>query len=290
MSDNVVENRIVEEKGFDFKHFLFKYVLSFWYLYIITLSFAFVIAYYYNWYTTPIYCSSCSLLINTKKSGQDLIAQITTYYDEGGLENEIVILSSRGILTKVIQELDFEVSYFLRGNFKTTEMYKQSPIRLNFTSLNFKSYQAPFDVQILNSKNYILKYKGNAEEDITERHSFGEQVKNQLGNFSIDKRDSFKDAVYDRSDYDKKNYILRINTIDRLVDSYGSRLEIEPVNKKSSILLLSVSDAVPQKAADFLNKVVEVYIRNGIEQKNELASNSLKFIDAQLLTLYQQLD
>ncbi|MEP7171631.1 MAG: hypothetical protein ABI855_19825, partial [Bacteroidota bacterium] len=290
ISENTIEKRIIEEKGFDFKQFFFKYVLSFWYLYIITLSLSFVIAYYYNWYTTPIYKSTSSLLINNKKNGSDLLAQMATYYDEGGLENEIVILNSRAIISKVIQELDFEVSYYLRGNFKTTEMYKESPIQLDNISLNYKSYAAPIDIHILNSKKFSIKYHSSKDEEVTERHSFGEVIKDQLGTFSITKRGNFNDSLFDKPDYDKKNFIIRINTLDHLIDAYGGRLEVEPINKKTTILQLSITDAVPQKASDFLNKLMDVYIRNGIEQKNELARNSLKFIDDQLLLLYQALD
>ena len=39
----------------------------------------------------------------------------------------------------------------------------------------------------------------------------------------------------------------------------------------------------------FLNKLTQVYIENSIEQKNLLASNSLKFIDSQILQISEEL-
>ena len=43
-----------------------------------------------------------------------------------------------------------------------------------------------------------------------------------------------------------------------------------------------MEDPVPEKAVDFINKLVEVWLRSNIEEKNELARNSLAFIDEQL--------
>ena len=45
---------------------------------------------------------------------------------------------------------------------------------------------------------------------------------------------------------------------------------------------LSFSAPNPQLAADYLNKLMEVYIRQGLEEKNQTAINTVNFIDEQL--------
>lgn len=55
------------------------------------------------------------------------------------------------------------------------------------------------------------------------------------------------------------------------------------------MLVVSVDDAVPQKACDYLNKLTEVYVAYGVEQKNEDTQNSLKFIDQQLSIITNEL-
>ena len=47
--------------------FLFnKYFLRHWYLYIYTLTLGIITAYFYNWYATPIYFTSCTVLIKDR--------------------------------------------------------------------------------------------------------------------------------------------------------------------------------------------------------------------------------
>ncbi|MBI3518190.1 MAG: hypothetical protein HY062_02375 [Bacteroidetes bacterium] len=48
----------LEERNFDFKRFFIRY-LRYWYVFVISIVLAFFIARYYNWYTSPIYKSSC---------------------------------------------------------------------------------------------------------------------------------------------------------------------------------------------------------------------------------------
>jgi tyrosine-protein kinase Etk/Wzc len=55
------------------------------------------------------------------------------------------------------------------------------------------------------------------------------------------------------------------------------------------MLLVSVDDAVPQKGCDFLNKLTDVYLAYGVEQKNEDTENSLRFIDGQLEVITNEL-
>jgi len=47
---------------------------------------------------------------------------------------------------------------------------------------------------------------------------------------------------------------------------------------------------VPEKAVDFLNQLVEEWLRSNVEQKNEIAENSLVFIDEQLALIAKDLN
>jgi tyrosine-protein kinase Etk/Wzc len=114
--------------------FLFnKFIIRHWYLYVYTLTLAMITAYFYNWYSTPIYFTSSTVLIKDDKqkySGDDLLTQLNTFNSEGGIENEIGIIRSRQLIFKALQELDFEKTYVLKGDVKTSELFTETPIRL----------------------------------------------------------------------------------------------------------------------------------------------------------------
>jgi len=73
-----------------------------------------------------------------------------------------------------------------------------------------------------------------------------------------------------------------VNDINSLTKQYLNKLTLKTNEKKSTVVTLSISGPVPQQEADFLNKLCEVYIRTGLEEKNKAAINTIKFIDSQI--------
>ena len=61
-----------------------------------------------------------------------------------------------------------------------------------------------------------------------------------------------------------------------------SKLGVEPINEEASLVTLSVSGPNALQEADYLNKLMEVYIRQGLEYKNQTAEKTIEFIDQQL--------
>ncbi len=276
------------------RQLFYKYFMTYWYLYLGALVIGLVAAYYYNWYTTPLYSSKCTLLIKTQgKSAahQDLFAELDDYYDLGGLENEVGILTSRAVISKALQELDFDVTYMLRGNIKTSEMYRQSPIRIRYRNLHFRLYGKPMYITILDSSRYSIQFADLGDkDDVQMEYAFGDTVMHRRGQFHVTRSENFNPDAFSDPANEKRNLTVIIHSWDQLTDRYLKRLNIETVSKKSTILELKVTDPVPEKAGDFLNKLTEVYMRTGVEHKNELARNTLKFIDDQLALVSQQVD
>lgn len=83
-------------------------------------------------------------------------------------------------------------------------------------------------------------------------------------------------------EYEKREFVIVIHNFDNLIDKYTKGLDIQYVSKKATVLQLSFKDPVPRNTGDFLNMLLEVYIQSGIDHKNEIATNSLNFIDDQL--------
>src|SRR6185369_2370406 len=115
-----------EEQEFNVRQFFFLYVIRYWYLYVISIVLAVLGAYYYNWYVTPVYEANCTVLVKQGKSGNsnDFLNQIDEYSADRNIQNEIEILRSRSLISKTIQKLNYEISYYLKGNVKTTELYR----------------------------------------------------------------------------------------------------------------------------------------------------------------------
>ncbi len=293
MNDKSKSENIPDEKHFDLKYLFFSKVVKYWYLYVAGLFLALGSGYYYNWYTTPVYNASCTLLIKDDKRAMypgDLLAQASSIDNIGGIDNEIELIQSRTMIAKTLRRLDFEVSYFITNNIKKAELYKRSPITFTHDSISFKAYENQLRVEILDGKSYKLSYTDKQDDiEVTNTYNFGDQVRNSIGKFIIDKSDNFRDNNFNNTDHDKRNFIIIIHNFDNLIDRYTKGLNIQFVSKKSTVLQLSLKDPVPQKAGDFLNMLLEVYIQSGIDHKNEIATNSLDFIDDQLKLITENL-
>ena len=66
-------------------------------------------------------------------------------------------------------------------------------------------------------------------------------------------------------------------------------ITIEPINKDASILKLSLRGFNEAKSAAFLNMLTREYLAQGLEKKNLIATNTIRFIDEQLMDISDSL-
>ena len=196
--NNKLENDL-EERNFDFKRFFIKY-LRYWYVFIITLVLAFFIARYYNWYTSPIYKASCQMIVkdeNANNSAENILKDLSSMKHTVNLENEIQILKSKSLISKAIKDLELNITYLMQGNIKSTELYTKSPFIVKTDTLNELAYFVPLNVTIIDQNSFQISYKINKDgADKSKIHAFGEKIVNDLGEFSIIKRPTFDNTLF----------------------------------------------------------------------------------------------
>ena len=155
------------------------------------------------------------------------------------------------------------------------EIYNKSPFIVNFDTTFHQYNNVP--VYVIFQSEDLLKViikPFNVEKII----HIGEQFKYKDFSFNI----TYKDSLSFDSSIIGNNYFFIKQTVNSIVQDYLSRLEIDVSPEKSSILWLWMVGTVPQKDADYLNKLIEIYIRNGLAEKNQKAASIIKFIDQQL--------
>lgn len=281
----------IEQRNFNVKRFLFGYI-KYWYLFLISLIVALLIARYYNWYATPIYRSSCRIILEDQNAGgEDILKELNDYKRNRNIENEIQILKSVSLISKAVKQLDLEETYILQGKIKSTELYTKCPFSIKSDTLYELAYFSELDIKVLNHEKFELSFHPINKEDqvITKEYSFNKLIANDLGVYSVNFRKEFDANLFDNPKYDKRNYKVFFNPVENIASYYAANLAIEVAASGSSILQLSATDVVPEQCADFLNKLSEVYVQNSIEQKNLLASNSIKFIDVQIKQISEEL-
>lgn len=277
------------ENDFDLKSFFYRY-LRYWYWFPVCLVLAFVIARYFNWYKNPIYAITAKLMVKDENIAKDqFLRQLDVETPTKNIENEVEILRSHSLLAKTLNELEFDVSYFLVGNVKVSEVYKDCPFRVDITGLEYASYGRLFEVEIINDTDFRFSY-AQGDEEVGFDGKFGEPFDFGLGRISLLKRENFPLSALENPEFDKRLYRIRFNTITANQNKYLSKLSVGLARSQSTILQLYLEDEVPQKGLDFLNALVSVYLQNDVDLKNKAASKTAEFLDIQLEGITEDLE
>jgi tyrosine-protein kinase Etk/Wzc len=261
------------------------FFISNWYWFIFTLFCAITIAYGINNYSERVYTVSSSLLIKDDKnnsslpSAESLIPGGDLFRNQQNLQNEIGILRSYSLNLRVMEELkDFHVTYIGVGrrNIAEKRMYYDCPIILSYNSLQNQRTGTPITIRIVSNDEYQLEINGDI---IGKTRKFGDRF-NELGfDFTAGLRDPQR-YVY-KSDVINK-FKVWFESPENLANSYRGQLNIQPIEKDATLITLSITGNEPNQISEYLNKLMKVYIAQGIEEKNRTADSTLKFIDKQL--------
>ena len=269
-------------KGLEIKKYLFK-ALSYWYLFVLSVIISVFAAKWINKHTVPTYGLHATVMLKNESNEEEAAGGLTLFSKRKNIDTQIGILQSYSMSKEAVEELDFEISYFRDERFKKEyEIYNKSPFVVNLDT-TFRQYNG---VPV-----YVIFQSRNEVKIIIEPFEFekvvkiGEQFNYKEFSFNITYRDSLS---YDPSIIGNKYFFVK-NTVNGIVQGYLSRLKIEVSPEGSSILWLWMVGSVPQKDADYLNKLIEVYIRKGLEEKNQKAKSIIKFIDKQLASVSDSL-
>lgn len=275
-----------EEEALDIKKYLFM-MLSNWYWFALSVFTCLFISYLVNRYTESIYSVSSSLIIrddNDMKGftgAENLIQGLRLVKNTKSVQNEIGILKSYTLARRSIEELgnDFSITYVGLGRreIKEAKLYKNSPFKVLVDTTIGIPYNLPVYITILSENEYLLDIGG--DNNISEKHLFGEWVKKKNFGFKV----ALNNTEKYRSEIIERKFYFILNSPNSLANRYKSKINITLNDKRGSILSLTSTGFVAAQEADYLNKLMEVYIRSGLEDKNRIAENTVNFIDTQLI-------
>jgi capsular exopolysaccharide synthesis family protein len=83
---------------------------------------------------------------------------------------------------------------------------------------------------------------------------------------------------------------FRFRSRESLVNEFMGALHLAFVAEGSTVLALSLVSETPDRDCDFIDKLSEIYLLKNLEQKNEVADNTIYFINEQLGNLQSSLE
>ena len=284
--------QIYQEENIDIKKFLFR-ILSNWYWFALSLFFTITSAYLISRYSEPIYSVNATVIVRDEDKGGGLIGaeriieSADMFNNRKNIQNEIGILKSYSLAQKVMRELDdFKTTYVNVGRrgIAESKLYNQSPIIVIPDTSATQRFGYPVYINILSKTEYELEI--DEEYNIKKRMKFGEPFVTEDFNFTVKLRDK---KNFSTENLSSGKYYFIFNSLNSLTSRYRSKLGVVVTDKESSILTLSTQGYVAQQEVDYLNKLMEVFIRSDLDEKNQTAINTIKFIDNLLMEITDSL-
>ena len=276
--------KLTEEDLIPFKKFIFL-ILKNWQWFVLSISLSLLVSLLINRYSTNIFSNSVKLNVNNSSSVigplESVLGENTSQLNTVNFSDKIFMITSYPLVYKTVNDLGFNIEYYIQGNIKTAESYKYRPI--TFTPIDFnQKYGQDFSLVLLNQNQYTIESSKMAKKT----YQFNEVVNSSYGSFSVSLNDYFDLDKID--DYPK--LIVKVKNPHFITKLYKNKIKVNRLSKMSSIINISVEGEDLVKETEFLNKLCENYIQNNLKTKNEVSLNTINFIDRQLLEIKDSLN
>lgn len=254
----------------------FSIIISRWYWIAFSLIISLLFAYTYLWYTQKQYSTQAFLKFEEKQSDLSSFVQLNSM--SRNYTNKILSESwnfkSKKVITDAVNYLDYKVSYYISGRVRTTDLYPSKPFKLQILKQDSVKFYDNLINLLADDKQFELEYNsGNLI--IKKKFAYNTPVFLPGISFYIEKGNLVKGTQYS----------FRFNHKEKFYGRLSSGLLIMEAAKFSSVAQLSKTDDNPYFAADALNAIITVYLKQDLAQKTQSAKQIIDFIDAQLNNL-----
>lgn len=256
---------------------LWSRVRRYWYLFAISLSVAFVIAYWYLKVTVPLYQVEAQVLIKDEKSyGEDILfAELGLGKKIKNVENEVLVLLSSPLMADVVFKNSLQWRYFTDAGPVLREIYVDPPIRVLDWSPATSRGRVTGEVIPDGKGGY--RFIVGAKEYTGE---FGGQLILPEGKLIL---------WSDRTLAAGEGMIVMALSVEEMVGYFKEKLDVSIAGEESSILVLKLKDVSPNRAHDVLMGLIDAYNEQSIDDKNKGYEGAIRLIDERLAVVTSEL-
>ncbi len=252
--------------------------LPYWPLFALLLLISGLAAYAYLYVTTPVYEISASILIKDEKKGADdarILEALNVFGPSKIVENEIEVVRSKDLLRKLVDSLYLYAPVFEDDPIVTTSAYTTSPVAIMVANSN--------DIKPANK----IYFRYNEQEDViaigAHKYSLNTWVSTPFGTIKFIRNPNFTS---------KALHPLYFSLVppEKILNKLASNLSTSSAGKLSTVIYLTFNDAVPERGKDILNTLINLYNLETVADKNQIAANTLAFVENRIKYVVKELD
>lgn len=233
----------------------------------------------------PVYQSFAALIVNDEEKGvgnAQLIESISVFESKKIVENEIEILLSQIVIDDVVSQLALYAELRQDGLFVDNVLFKKTPIKIIL-----KDPANPLTYK--NAEEVKFKYSSKAQHINIENsfYDLNTWVANPHGGSEMM---FIQNENADESDSKLDNLYYKLINPNVAADRVLRNLYVGAANKSSTVVKLNYKDTNPERGNAVLNQLINSYRKEEILNQNNLATNTLKFVEDRIEQVGKQLD
>lgn len=259
-----------------------------WYWFITATLFALFGAKFYLGHTLPVYQTAVTVLINETEDrplvdNSELLEGLGLPGGMKNLENQIMVIKSRALTERTLQQLPFEIEFYVKTLRNRLPIYPDSPVNITSETVIPLPKDTEFSITYLGNNAFRI----DSESDyysFEKNARFGDIIQVDKGSFKVECADeTIFQGIEDQVIY------FTVHSMPGLVNYFNKRLKVELLSGEGSILRISMEGTNSARDADFLNKHIEGFQAISLDKKNTEATRRIQFIENQLVGITDSL-
>lgn len=274
------ENMIKDDEEFDIKRWIYR-ILNGWYWFAGSLFICLLGAWLFLRYTNPTYQAVASVVIKDERKGGDIsdnsILKELGINSNKSVENEIEVLKSYDLMEEVVRKEHLYIAFSVEGHIRDVPLFgNEIPFQLEllnpdsvFTALHWVVTLDQQQITITNGKDRIPTAK------------YGDIYTLDGMRFRL-----IPNEIYLKETKNEKqiprSFFTSILPINIATGLYNNKLFVGTVSKQASVVTLTINDAHMGRARTVLATLIDIYNKQGLDDKNKVTANTIDFLNERL--------
>ena len=249
-----------------------------WHWLLFTMITVCVVAGFYLFVKPTVYQSTAVVKI-------DLINQsVNNNANAKDIAAEVETIKSKSLFEKALATTDFSVAYFIKGNFRNTEIYNHAPFTIDSLITKPGFDKRAYYFQYLDANHFSINYS-TPTTDKTIVATFGKLIKDDGCSFIINK--SKNKNYFNEYEWGFNLY----STAALTKELYNANYKVITTNDcpNANVVKVSYTHPVPEKASVLVNAIVNTYIDQINNDNHSYANNTNEYLDDQLADFAEKL-
>ncbi len=259
-------------------------VIEHWWWFAVGVGFFLLLGVAYLVRKTPTWTTDAAIMLRQNDGAWEGTEALTMLGLTGNTaaEDEVVVLSSRGLLYQAIDALNIWDASSKKGGFKWESEFRNPALTVEYVALTKKAETGAFYVIVKpTKKGYKVKTRmGHFRRSSTRVADLDSPVETGVGTIRIHaNRPLSQDTIY-------RVFHARRESV---VAGYRRAIKIAQHKKESNVINLSTTSVAPERDKALLSQIIEQYNLNAIVDKNMIATNTASFIEERLAIITKEL-